>query len=81
MKIIFEEKALKQLKKLPINDKKIIIQKIEQLQEFPNVSNTKKLKNYFPPFRLRINHYRVLFDIENSTIIIFEIIKRKDAYK
>ena len=81
MKIVFEEKAHKQLKKLPKNDSQIILNKIKNLQFFPNTPNTKKLTNFYPPFRLRVGNYRVLFDVENETIIIFEILKRKDAYK
>jgi len=81
MNIVFEDKALKQLKKIPKNDAKLILSKINNLNNFPNISNIKKLINYYPPFRLRINNYRVLFDIEKEKIIIFEILKRKDAYK
>ncbi len=75
MKVILE-KAIKQLKKFPKNDAK----KIKELENFPNVTNTKKLTNFYPPFRLRIGTYRALFDIENDAITIFEILKRKNAY-
>ena len=77
MNIIFEEKALKQLNKLTKKDGK----KIKTLKDFPNTLNTKKLKNYYPPYRLRVGIYRVLFDVDNDNVIIFEILKRKDAYK
>ena len=81
MKIVFEEKALKQLKKLTKKDAKKILEKIKTLKNFPNTLNTKKLKNYYPPYRLRIGIYMILFDIDDKIIIIFEILKRKDAYK
>ncbi len=80
MKIIFNEEALKDLKKLDKQVAKFILKKIENLKNYPIVNNIKKLKNFYPPFRYRINDYRVLFDIENDTIIIFKIIHRKDAY-
>ena len=76
MKIIFNEEALKDLKKLDKQVAKFILKKIENLKNYPIVNNIKKLKNFYPPFRYRINDYRVLFD----TIIIFKIIHRKDAY-
>ena len=80
MKIIFNEEALKDLKKLDKQVAKFILKKIENLKNYPIVNNIKKLKNFYPPFRYRINDYRVLFDIENDTIIIFKIVHRKDAY-
>ena len=81
MNIIFEEKALKQLNKFTKKDAKKILEKIKTLKEFPNTLNTKKLKNYYPPYRLRVGIYRVLFDVDNDNVIIFEILKSKDAYK
>ena len=80
MKIIFDEEALKDLKKLDKQISKFILKKIESLKNYPVVSNIKKLKNFYPPYRYRINDYRILFDIEDNTIIIFKIVHRKDAY-
>ena len=80
MNIVFEEKALKQLSKLDKKTANKIIEKIEQLKKYPYVTNIKKLKNFYPPFRLRVNNFRILFDIEDEIIIIFEILQRKDAY-
>ena len=80
MKIIFNDEALKDLKKLDKQIAKLILKKIENLKNYPIVSNIKKLKNFYPPYRYRINDYRILFDIENDTIIIFKIVHRKDAY-
>ena len=50
MNIVFEDKALKQLKKIPKNDAELILSKINNLNNFPNTSNIKKLINYYPPF-------------------------------
>ena len=80
MKIIFDEEALKDLKKLDKQISKFILKKIESLKNYPVVSNIKKLKNFYPPYRYRINDYGILFDIEDNTIIIFKIVHRKDAY-
>ena len=80
MKIIFDEEALKDLKKLDKQISKFILKKIESLKNYPVISNIKKLKNFYPPYRYRINDYRILFDIEDNTIIIFKIVHRKDAY-
>ena len=80
MNIIFNEQALKDLKKLDKKTAKYILNKIENLKNFPTITNIKKLKNFYPPYRYRISNYRILFDIENENIIIFKIVHRKDAY-
>ena len=42
--------------------------------------DVKKLTDFTPEYRLRVGAYRVLFEIENDTIIIYRIVHRKDAY-
>ena len=80
MNIIFTEQALKDLKKLDKKTAKYILNKIENLKNFLSITNTKKLTNFYPPYRYRTGDYRVLFDIENENIVIFKIAHRKDAY-
>lgn len=80
MKILFRKTALKQLKKIDKSQAKRIYEKIQELNNYPNVSNTKKLTNYNPSYRLRVGDYRVLFDIEDETLIIFFIRHRSEAY-
>ena len=80
MNLIFNDQAIKDLKKLDKQTSKHILKKIENLKNFPSITNTKKLTNFYPPYRYRIGTYRVLFDVENNNIIIFKILHRKDAY-
>lgn len=73
MQINFQESAYKaQIAK--------ILRKIEKLKNYPNISNVKKLTNHYPPYRLRIGDYRVLFDAEEQEIFISYIKHRKEAY-
>jgi mRNA interferase RelE/StbE len=65
-KVKIDEKAIKDLSKIQKKDASKIFLKIEKLKDFPKVSNYKKLVNFFPPFRLRVGDYRVLFDIEDD---------------
>ncbi|WP_456479830.1 type II toxin-antitoxin system RelE family toxin [Nautilia sp.] len=81
MEIVFDEKAIKDLKKLPKNTIIKIKSKIELLKNFPETPNIKKLTNFHPPYRLRVNDYRVLFDIENNIITIYRVKHRKESYK
>ena len=56
-----------------------ILEKIEKLQ-FGLQGNIKRLTDFTPEYRLRVGNYRVLFDIEENKIIIYQILHRKDAY-
>jgi len=81
MKINIRESAVKDLKKIGITGKKRIHSKILELQNFPDVSNIKKLTDFEPAYRARVGDYRILFDIVNDTVEIGRIRHRKDSYK
>ena len=80
MLIDIQDSTYKDLKKLDKSDAIKILQTIKKLEDYPNITNVKKLTNHYPPFRLRIGDYRVLFDIEENKIIISNIKHRKEAY-
>ncbi len=73
-------KAVKDLKSIPLKDRKKIIERIDMMED--NLSgNIKKLTNYTPEYRMRSGNRRVLFEIEGSRIIIYRILNRKEAYR
>ena len=80
MLIDIQDSAYKDLKKIDKSDTIKILQTIKKLEDYPNITNVKKLTNHYPPFRLRIGDYRVLFDIEDEKIIVSNIKHRKEAY-
>ncbi len=80
MKINFQDSAYKDLKKVDKAQVSKILQTINKLENYPNVTNVKKLTNHYPPYRLRVGKYRILFDIENKEIFISYIKHRKEAY-
>jgi mRNA interferase RelE/StbE len=43
--------------------------------------NVRKLTNHTPEYRMRSGNWRVLFEIEESRIIVYRILHRKEAYK
>lgn len=51
-----------------------------ELENFPNVSNIKRVSNFDPAYRKRVGDYRILFDIEEDILTIYEIKHRKKAY-
>ncbi|CAK8711863.1 MAG: type II toxin-antitoxin system RelE/ParE family toxin [Candidatus Electrothrix sp. AS4_5] len=81
MKINIRKSAIKDLKKISLNDRQKIHSKILILSKFPNISNVKKLTNFEPAYRLRVGNYRILFDISETTIEIGRVLHRKDSYK
>ena len=81
MNIKIRKSAIKDLKQLTNQQRQKIHKKILELKEFPQISNVKKLTQYEPAYRLRIGNYRVLFDVDDNTIIIGRVLQRKYSYK
>lgn len=61
MLIDIQDSAYKDLKKIDKSEAIKILQTIKKLEDY-------KLTNHYPPFRLRIGDYRVLFE-ENKIIV------------
>ena len=81
MRIELQESAKKDLKKIDKYRALGILKKIKGLESYPNLTNIKKLKNYYPPFRYRVGEYRILFDIVEDVLIVINVKHRKDAYE
>lgn len=86
MEIVYSEKAVKQLKLICKGDKKsgtMIINSIEQYSTNPRGSfDIKVLKGAYGNFkRLRIGHYRIIFEDTEKIMRIYEIIHRQEAYR
>ena len=43
--------------------------------------DVKRLTNFTPEYRLRVGDYRVLFEVEKETIIIYRIRHRREVYR
>ncbi len=56
---------------------------LARIEEMSNdlKGDVKQLTNFTPEYRLRIGDYRVLFEIEEETIIIYRIRHRREAYR
>jgi len=79
MELVILGKAIKDMKNLSKVDRKKISDKIK-LAFNGDMSSIKKLTNHKPKYRLRVGDYRVLFDIENDSImVVSRILNRKDA--
>ena len=84
-KLVFLSSALKEFKKLDFTVQKRIKSKLEILCTNPKQleNNIKALKGeYSGKFRLRVNQYRVIFQIKDKKLIItiIRIGHRKEIY-
>jgi mRNA-degrading endonuclease RelE of RelBE toxin-antitoxin system len=79
-KIIWNKRALKQLRKIPANIKKAIITAVEDLPTTDRWRNVKPLINHQYMFRLRVGRFRVFFDLEQNEVKIYLIqeVKKRD---
>jgi mRNA interferase RelE/StbE len=75
----WRESAVKDLELLPTDRAAQILDRVQRMRE--NLSgDVKRLKNHDPGWRLRVGIYRVLFDLEGTSIKIRRVVHRKDAY-
>ena len=81
MKINIRKSAINDLKRISETYKKRIHLKILELENFPNVSNLKRLTNFEPAYRVRVGNYRILFDVVKDTIEIGRVLHRENSYK
>ena len=79
----FKPQAVRDLKKLPKMVQKRIIKKLDFYISSPNpLAFADHLINFeIGSFRFRIGDYRVIFDVEDETIIILTLGHRKEIYK
>lgn len=60
---------------------------LEEMEEVLKVnpkkpsSRIKKLTNHEPPYRYRIGHYRIFYDVEGTEVHLLTIKDRKEAYR
>ena len=69
-RIIIKKKAKKFIDKLPMNERKRIVEEIKRL---PNEENIKKLKGHDDLFRLRVGNYRIIYMVDHGILTVFVI--------
>ncbi len=79
MQLAYKPEAIKQIKKLPLSEKKKIIRKLELLAQNPH--SGKVLKGELEGLRsLRAWPYRIIYEIKKTEIIVFSVTHRQSAY-
>ena len=81
--IILPKPVQKQLKKLPTQIYPKIITKISELKQNPRPLDVKKLKGFINEYRVRINDYRIRYEIDDQEkkIIILSCRHRRNVYR
>jgi mRNA interferase RelE/StbE len=79
--IKWNPRALKQLRKIrDLNTRETIYNAVDDLKQFPNCSNVKKIKNQ-EKFRLRVGRWRVFFTQSLEILYIEEVkIRNENTY-
>lgn len=83
MKVEFSRSAFRELKKLPKEVQRRVIDKIEfyTKQKDPLTFAEYITDFHFGGYRFRVGDYRAIFDIIKNTIFILKVGHRKDVYR
>ena len=74
-------RAIKDMRRLQKRDASRVADALDRIQS-GLTGDVKKLTSFTPEYRLRVRQFRVLFEIENeSRIVVYRIVDRKDAYR
>ncbi len=78
--IVLKKPAKKFIDKLPMNEKRRIVDAIEKL---PEIGDIKSMKGYSELLRLRVGSYRIIYTVDNGNLIIcvIDIGNRGEIYK
>ena len=80
--IYFKESVWKELKKVPKNDLKKILSRIENLGSDPRPTGCEKITGY-ELYRVRQGNYRIVYSIQDYelTVWVIKVGHRKDIYR
>ena len=78
--IQFKPRAVKDIERLSSRMQLQILKVIEAMSNDLK-GDVKRLTNYTPECRLRVGNYRVLFEIENNSIVVYRVRHRREAYR
>jgi len=77
--INWASKAKKQLRKIDQKEQGTIVDAVDGLAQFPKTPNVVALTQHTHGYRLRVGHYRVLFDADTKIKIIdVRQVKKRD---
>jgi mRNA interferase RelE/StbE len=78
--IQYKPRALRDLEALAPAVNVRVMKKLDALRH-DLAGNVKRLVSYTPGWRLRVGDWRVLFEISGSTIVVWRVVHRSEAYE
>ena len=78
--IQFKPRAVRDIERLPSRIQAQVLARIEEMSNDLK-GDVKRLTNFTPEYRLRVGNYRVLFEVEKETIVIYRIRHRREVYR
>ena len=78
--IDFVPSALEQLRALPKDVRRLIGAKLDRVQH-DLTGDIKKLKGFKNKYRLRAGNYRVLFELESTSLVVYDVGDLKDIHE
>jgi len=76
----FKPAAVKDIKSMPPRIQSRVLAKIEQMS-IDLRGDVKRLTSFTHEYRLRVGDYRVLFEIEGKSIVVYRVCHRREAYR
>ena len=76
----FKPGAVKDIKSMPVRVQSRVLAKIETVSTDLK-GDVKRLTGLTSEYRLRVGDYRVLFEIEGKTIVVYRVRHRREAYR
>lgn len=80
-KIVFTNRAIKDLEKIEKATKLRIAKKLKEYAKEPLKYARKLIDFRIGSYRFRVGDYRIIFDIDNHTIVILRVGHRKSIYR
>lgn len=78
--IELKPRAINDLRSLPRPEARRVAEKLKLLEQGLS-GDVKRLTDFTPEYRLRVGDYRALFEVEDSKIVVYRIMHRRDAYE
>lgn len=69
MKVELKPQTVKDLQSLQKQDRAKIAKRLSELED-GLTGDIKRLTNFTPEYRLRVGNYRVLFEVEDDTVVV-----------
>ena len=79
MKVELKPQSIKDLRGLQKPDASRIAAKLQELRN-GLTGNIKRLTNFTPWYRLGVGDYRVLFEVEDDTVVVYRVMHRRHVY-